>query len=157
MGLVLGASLLRLKNLERTVVVKGLSEREVPADVALWPIRFVAADNDVAAVYGTMEMHAQKILAFLQAAGFTAAEITVGAPEVSDKFAQLYGGDAPAAFRYSARQTVMVATPRIDLVRTLRTRLGELGKQGIVLGGGRGRTNRPIPVHQAKRPEADND
>ena len=40
-GWILGSSALKIKQYERIVSVKGLSEREVKADVAVWPIRFV--------------------------------------------------------------------------------------------------------------------
>ena len=55
-GLVLasaiaGWSALSFKAYERVVSVKGLSEREVKADIAVWPIRFAAAGNDLPALY----------------------------------------------------------------------------------------------------------
>ena len=53
MGLVLGASALRIKAYERVVSVKGLSEKEVPADVAVWPIRFTATAFTGGALWAT--------------------------------------------------------------------------------------------------------
>jgi hypothetical protein len=38
LGYTLGSSIIRFREFERTVSVKGLSEREAPADIALWPI-----------------------------------------------------------------------------------------------------------------------
>ncbi len=43
LGWLLGGSLVRFRALERTVTVKGLSEQEQPADVAIWPLQFVVA------------------------------------------------------------------------------------------------------------------
>jgi len=134
LGLLLGRGALQVRALDRTVTVKGLAERDVPADIALWPLQFSAASNDAAALYTTVEANAAKVVAFLKAAGFTDDEITVAPPVVTDKLAQQWGGDS-VPLRYSAMRSVTVYTPRIDAVRATQKRLGELGRDGIVLGG----------------------
>ncbi|MDT8311541.1 MAG: hypothetical protein RQ732_08865 [Methylophaga sp.] len=40
LGFLLGKALLDMKQLERSVTVKGLSEHEYPADIVIWPIQF---------------------------------------------------------------------------------------------------------------------
>ena len=50
LGFQLAQGVERFRALERTVTVKGLAEREVAADVAVWPIRFSAAANDLGAL-----------------------------------------------------------------------------------------------------------
>ena len=40
LGFFISASITRIKALDRTVKVKGLSEREVQANIAIWPIKF---------------------------------------------------------------------------------------------------------------------
>ena len=40
MGLLLSEGLIKFRDMERSVSVKGLSEQDVSADVAIWPIRF---------------------------------------------------------------------------------------------------------------------
>nr|MCG4642017.1 SIMPL domain-containing protein [Bifidobacterium bifidum] len=75
-GWILANSALKINQYERIVSVKGLSEREVKADVAVWPIRFSSANQDLTQLYDTMETHTQQIQAFLKSEGFTAAEIT---------------------------------------------------------------------------------
>ena len=44
-GWILGNSAVKIKQYERIVSVKGLSEREVRANVAVWPIRFSSASQ----------------------------------------------------------------------------------------------------------------
>ena len=41
-----GNALIEAKQWERSVVVKGLSEREYVADKVIWPLQFVEAGND---------------------------------------------------------------------------------------------------------------
>jgi len=136
LGHLLGSSLIRFKAFERTVSVKGLSEREVPADIAIWPIQFTAADNDLTALYNRLEDDTRRILGFLAANGFEKSEITVSTPAIFDKLAQQYGSGEKMEIRYTANQTVTVYSEKIDAVRATMNQLVELGKGGIVFSGG---------------------
>lgn len=134
-GYILGQSALEYREYERTVTVKGLSEREFPADIVIWPIRFTAADNDLTAIYGALENDAAKIRDFLVARGIPADAISSAPPAVTDKLAQQYGGNERAEFRYTATQTVTVYSDAVDTVRAVMIDLVALGKQGIALVG----------------------
>ncbi|MGH7731829.1 MAG: SIMPL domain-containing protein, partial [Candidatus Eiseniibacteriota bacterium] len=46
-GLLIGRGIERFRAADRSVSVKGVAERTVQADVGLWPVRMVAADNDL--------------------------------------------------------------------------------------------------------------
>lgn len=135
LGYTLGSSAIRFKEYERTVSVKGLAEKEVPADIAVWPIHFTAASNDLAALYAKLESATQRVMEFLQARGFDKSEITVSAPAITDKLANEYGNAANIQRRYTARQAVTVYADKIDLVRSAANNLSELGKKGIAFGG----------------------
>jgi hypothetical protein len=134
LGLTLGQSLIRFKEYERTVTVKGLSERNVPADTALWPVTFAASGNELSAVYTQLEKDSGKVRQFLLDKGFRAEEITLSAPNVNDK--GQYADDNRGGLRYYATQTATVYTKNIDLVRAMNTQIAELGKQGVGVGGG---------------------
>ncbi len=134
-GWILGNSALKIKQYERIVSVKGLSEREVKADVAVWPIRFNAGSQDLAELYDTMQTNTQEIQNFLKNEGFSAEEITSASPSITDKYAQQYGGDANVALRYTASQTITVYTHKIDAVRAAQSRLVALGRKGIAFAG----------------------
>ena len=58
---LLANSALQIKQYERTVLVKGLSERDVAADTAIWPIRFSVAGSNASDLYQLMETNAAKI------------------------------------------------------------------------------------------------
>ena len=140
LGLALADGLLKFRALERTVEVKGLSEREMPANLAIWPIGHADADNDLTTLYARIESKSRRIAAFLDQRGFTPAEITVGPPTVIDRLALDYGGER-AQLRFGGRATVTVYTAKVDAVRKALGELGELGRQGIALstqgeGGG---------------------
>lgn len=133
-GWFVGDSAIRFKEYERVVSVKGLAEREVPADVAVWPVRFAAASNDMGELYATMENNAAQVRDFLTAAGFSAEEITTAVPLVTDKLAERYG-EQNVSLRYTAQQTLTIYSNKVDLVRKTQGLLGELGKKGIAIGG----------------------
>lgn len=134
MGLIVGSSVIRFKEYERVVTAKGLAEREVPADIAVWPIRFATANNNLTDLYSTMETNTKQILSYLQASGFSTSEITTAAPVVMDKYAQDYGSQN-VNLRYSAQQVITVYSNNIDAVRASQVNLAELGKKGIAFGG----------------------
>ena len=46
-GYMLGNTAITYKEYERTVTVKGLSEREFEADIVIWPIQFTVASNNI--------------------------------------------------------------------------------------------------------------
>ncbi len=136
LGYLLGGSIVKFKEFERSVSVKGLSEKEMPADIALWPIQFTRAGNDIAQLYGNLEKDTQEIAGFLKDNGFADSEITVSPPAITDKLAQQYGDTTKIELRYTATQNVTVYTDKIDALRATMKKLVDLGKTGIVFTGG---------------------
>ncbi len=135
LGYLLGSSAIKFRQLERTVTVKGLSERQLPADTAIWPIQFSCATNDVAELYDKLSGDGDMIRAFLRKSGFRDDEITVGIPVIVDKLAQQYGGNAQIRLRFTATQSITVCSGRVDLIRNTMKELVALGKRGIVFSG----------------------
>ena len=133
LGFQLGKSALDFKQLERSVTVKGLAEKEVEADVVIWPIQFISADNDLQSLYRSVDESTTKIEAFLNDNGIPSSDITFSSPSITDKSAQQWGSDSGAEFRYSATQTVTVYSNEIERVRSVMSELSDLGRQGIVL------------------------
>jgi hypothetical protein len=140
MGYELGSSAIRFREFERVVSVKGLSEREVPADVAVWPIQFTGANSDLTALYSSLESDTRQVVAFLGAKGFDRAEITVAPPAVTDKLAERYGNTSQVQLRYAASQAITVYSNKVDQIRRTQNELAELGKKGIAFNGDGQRT-----------------
>lgn len=132
LGFFFSSSVVNFKEYERTVTVKGLSEREYPADIALWPIQFIVSNNDLTELYESLEKDSAEIINFLKANGFEDNEISASPPGILDKLAQGYD-KSKIEFRYNATQTITVYSDRIISVRSTMNKLAELGKKGIVL------------------------
>lgn len=135
LGFFIGSSVIKFKEYERTVTVKGLSEKEYPADIALWPIQFIASNNDLTELYESIEKDASEIISFLKVNGFEDNEITTSPPGIVDKLAQGYE-KSKIEYRYNATQTITVYSDKIKSVRSTMNKLAELGKKGIVLTDG---------------------
>jgi hypothetical protein len=142
LGMVVAAWLLadgivKFKQFERSVEVKGLAEREVPADTAIWPIAFSEAGNDLTRLYQTLQGKNAVIIDFLKAQGFKPEEISVSAPSITDRQAQDYGNaDLANRLRYTGKSVITVYTRRVDAVRRAMPELAVLGEQGIALNTG---------------------
>ena len=134
LGYFLGNSLIKFKEYERTVTVKGLSEKEYPADIALWPIHFSSANNELAGLYASIEKDTNDIIDFLKDNGFETQEITISPPSIMDKLSQGYE-KSKIEFRYTATQTITVYSQKIKDVRVTMNKLATLGKKGIVFTG----------------------
>lgn len=135
LGYLLKTAALEYKQFERSVTVKGLSEREYPADIVIWPIQFAYAENDLSKLYSLVDNSTAKITTFLQDKGIERSEITLGSPAITDKSAQQYGGDNNARFRYTAVQTITVYSKEVEKIRAVMGLLSDLGKEGIVFTG----------------------
>ena len=134
-GLQLKQGFLRGRSAERFVTVKGLAEREIKADTAIWTISFSAVSGELPAAYEKSETDKKKILSFLTAGGVEADEVEVGQLNVSDAQAQEYGTPR-AGPRFIVNQAVRVHTKKVDGVAALSRQVAELVKSGVVLSQG---------------------
>ena len=132
LGYLLANAAIQFKEYERSVTVKGLSEREFPADIVIWPIQFTVADNDLSSLYEALDKNTRTIKGFLKESGIGEQELSTSPPSITDKSAQTYQNSGTAEFRYSALQAVTVYSSNVDRVRSIMSGLLELGKKGIV-------------------------
>jgi len=135
LGYLVSKGVLEMKKLERTVTVKGLSEREAPADIAIWPISFSEADNDLSALYGTIQKKTDIISTFLKDNGFTEADISIAVPNIVDREAQSYGDTSRIKYRYTATANLSVYSTKVDEIRKAMKKIVELIEKGIALAG----------------------
>lgn len=128
----IGEKLVKMKAMERTVTVKGLAEKEVEANVAIWPIRFTEVDNDLDALYRTVQDKTDKVVAFLKQQGFSDQEISVSLPSIEDRQAQGYV-DPNVKYRYAAKVALSLYTEQVELLLNSRTKMLDLAKDGIAI------------------------
>lgn len=134
-GLFVGGGFARGRDADRYVTVKGVSEREAQADLAIWPLGIVAADNDLSRAHASLLRSVAQIKSFLARNQIDTTEITLQQFTVSDALTNQYAG-APIATRFVIRQTVVVRSTQPVRIAAASQRVGDLVSAGVVLSSG---------------------
>ena len=139
-GWVLGVQIKNTRLADRYVTVKGLVERNVKSDLAIWPLNYKEAGDDLTTVYAKTEVDKKVILDFLQQQTIQPAEIELGVIRVVDTQANEYGGGNRAPHRYIVAQQITVRTTRVDVIANAAQKTMQLLQKGIVLSGNPGQS-----------------
>ena len=131
---VFKSSLENYINSQNTVHVKGLAEKTVPADLAIWPITFQNVSNDLKELEAKISKDKNLVVGFLENHGFKQENMTFTIPKISDAEANQYSSGRKKAFRYSAESTISLRTSKVEAVKIASAKSNILVKQGIVLG-----------------------
>lgn len=132
LGWFVKAGIDNFANKDRHVTVKGLAEREVPADKVTWSIGTKVTGNDLPMLYESINLQTDKIKKFLKQNGLDEKEITVNPPTINDLEAREWG-ENNKSFRYIVSTTITVATGKVDEVNKAIFRQAELLKQGVAI------------------------
>ncbi len=132
LGWFVKAGIDNFANKDRHVTVKGLAEREVPADKVTWSIGTKVTGNDLPMLYESINLQLDKIKAFLKQNGLDEKEITVNPPSINDLEAREWGQNNKN-FRYIISTTITVATGKVEQVNKAIFRQAELLKQGVAI------------------------
>jgi hypothetical protein len=135
-GALAGYGFARGRAVDRFVAVKGVSEREVRADLALWPLRLVVADNDLTLAYRRLDAQLRLIRAFLRRQGVDTSRTELQDFSVTDAYANQYRSAEAVGSRYVIQQTLMVRSEDPERILTASQRLGEIVQEGVVFTSG---------------------
>jgi uncharacterized protein len=136
-GIAVGRGLERFKMADRSVTVKGLAEKDVPADYAVWDLQFRRAGNDFGEVQRALAADRDKVLTYLQKRGFTAKEVEARPLQVQDLFARDYGG-GNQPLRFQGVGAVVVSSARPAEVAAAALAVDPLIQAGVQLAAGDG-------------------
>jgi hypothetical protein len=137
-GWFVGNGIMSVRTADRFVAVKGVSEREVKADLALWPIQLAVTDDNLSLAQSRINQNIAKVTAFLAANGIDSGQVELQGFKVTDVLANPYGrGTAErAGSRFIIQHTVMVRSTDPERVRATNQKVGELVNSGVVLSSG---------------------
>ena len=131
-GALVGQGVVNARVGDRSVTVRGLSERDVRADLAVLPIRFTASGDVLSEVQAKIDSDLATVRQFLTAQGYPEAAINLGRLEVADTQARVYASQSCGP-RFILAQSVIVRTNDVDRVQATTRALNELVRQGVVL------------------------
>jgi uncharacterized protein len=134
-GLLIGRAVQKGREFDRFLTVRGLSEREVKATVALWPLHFVVTAEELPALKIAMEQGRQTVQNFLRAQQIPAEEVSIGLPVVQDRIDRDYGPANADLPRYKAIVTLVVRSAAVDVVKRAIQNVDQLLDRGIRLTG----------------------
>jgi hypothetical protein len=134
-GYVLGDGLRRAKLAERTVTVRGVSERNVTADLATWTVDFSHQGSDLGPVQQSVDDQARAVKGYFIRAGFRADEISDGDVSVGREQLKDPEGKAAGAQRLTVRRSIQLRTNDVMKARAAYARQAELLRDGVELSG----------------------
>jgi len=129
-GYFVGDGLYAVRASQRYVTVRGLAERDVPADLAIWPLVFTVAADDLEDLQRRIDADAAKIAQFL-ADDFGTDEWELSMPRITDNSLQSYPAEMRPRHRFAAESTLTVRSSRVDTVREAMRRVGDLVRSGV--------------------------
>ncbi len=138
-ALLLGHAARSYKRLDEYVTVKGLSEREVPANTVVWPVTFTLTEENLGKLQERLVKSREIIHAFLKESGFDATEISNSPPNMREvrPGAKEKDDGPPPPPHYDATVTVLLRTNKIAAVINALENCDKLVQQGILLASGR--------------------
>jgi uncharacterized protein len=132
-GWTLGAQIKATRLGDRYVSVRGLAERTVKSDLAIWTLTFSETGDDLPSLSEKIEADQKVVLQYLYQQGLQPPEITLGIVSVTDNQANQYANNRKPEHRYVVQQYVNVETPRVDQVETAAQNSVSLLQKGVVL------------------------
>jgi hypothetical protein len=120
------------KQFDRYVVVKGLAERTVEANQAIWELKFNYTSNDLTGLYQGVSQAQQQIKAFLMKEGFAANNLRMEPVTVVDNDSLNYRVNQNTK-RYSATSGISLVTPKVALVGDAIQKSNAIVQSGVIL------------------------
>ena len=128
-GYLLGNGLVRAREADRSVTVRGLAERDVTADLATWTLAYSAQGSELGPVQAQVDANTKVIEDFLKGFGFQPGEISVGGVNVSQ---YTNNNGVP---NITVRQRMQLRTTKVMDARRAFARQFELVRRGVAMEG----------------------
>jgi hypothetical protein len=144
-GYLMGDGLVRMKQADRAVTVRGLAEREATADLATWTIAYSAKAGDLQSAQAKVDSDTKAIREFFNSLGFKADDLQPTGANVSQ-----YNENGVTA--YTVKQRLSLRTTDIKRAQDAVKRQFDLVKSGVELEEGSGMAYTYTKLNAIKAP-----
>lgn len=114
--LILALGMGKIMHTERTVSVRGLAEKEVDADMAVWKLSFSVGSDTLKNLQNSILDNTQTALDFLKSHDLTENDYTVLSPEITDATVSLYSDPKYRSFDFIGKQVILIRSTNVNAV-----------------------------------------
>ena len=133
-GYLVSESLIKARRYERSVQVKGLAEREVAANLGVWPIQITSTGNNLPLLQQELNKQKGYVTEFFLKMGFETSEFKIGATNIQDSHANIYrNNNSNPEYRYVAITDLTVRTTNIVRLQNAVSESLDLASKGVII------------------------
>ncbi|MAE52210.1 MAG: SIMPL domain-containing protein [Micavibrio sp.] len=132
-GFMIAGGMKEFRSADRSVNMKGLAQKDVEADLAIWTIKHSATGNDLSTVQATIKDNGGKIRSFLRLNGLGEKDIASRRLEVTDLLAQTYRQNGATQSRYIVSEVIAIRSENVNAVDAAYQKSGDLLEQNVSL------------------------
>lgn len=118
---------------ERSVSVRGLCERTVDADMALWPLTFSLGSNNLQTLKSEVIEKTEVVKKYLADFGLGEEDYSINAPDIVDSNLDRYLDKSRIIYTYTARQVFFVRSKKVEAVKKAQEGIINLINNGLVI------------------------
>lgn len=131
-GSLLAYGITHFRRDERTVLVKGLAEKVVEANQAVWSIQFNATDDDMKRVYQKVNQSQNILKQFIKSQGFDSENLQILPVTITDNTTSAYNQNTIMK-RFRADGRAILTTRDVGRIRQAIQATEQLIEKGLVL------------------------
>lgn len=132
-AVILAVGLANIITPERSVSVRGLAEREVDADLAVWNMSFSMGENSLESMQKSILEKTEVIKKYLIKHELEESDFTVKPAAITDNSLNSYMDQTKITYKFVARQTILVRSGKIEAVKSAYADSLELVSAGIAV------------------------
>ena len=132
-AVILSVGLSNIARADKTVSVRGLAEREVDADLAVWPLTFFFFFNDLTELQKDILAKTEIVKSYLAEYELSSEDFTVQSPSITDNSMNPYMDKNQVRYTYIAETVVLVRSSKVEQVKKAQSDSLKLMSDGIAV------------------------
>lgn len=116
-AVVIAFGLVNIITPERSVSVRGLAEKEVDADLAIWNMKFSLGSNSLGALQESLVSKTEIVGDYLREHGLDDSDFTVNPAAITDNSLNSYMDQSKIRYTFIGTQSVLVRSSKVAAVK----------------------------------------